>query len=173
MSDVLRYLRYYLDTEFYEDGKTIDLISIGIVCEDGREFYAVNSDAELHRVSPWIRANVLPHLPGYRDPRWLSRAQIQEAIRGFMAVDEYSPKTQVWGYYADYDWVVFCQLFGTMMDLPKHMPRFCMDLKQLAVSLGNPTLPKQEAESQHNALDDARWNMRVHVFLKSYQSERM
>ncbi len=30
-------MRYFLDTEFYEDGKTIDLISIGIVAEDGRE----------------------------------------------------------------------------------------------------------------------------------------
>jgi hypothetical protein len=30
-------MRYWLDTEFIEDGKTIDLISIGIVAEDGRE----------------------------------------------------------------------------------------------------------------------------------------
>lgn len=35
-------MRYFFDTEFYEDGKTIDLVSIGIVAEDGRELYAVN-----------------------------------------------------------------------------------------------------------------------------------
>jgi hypothetical protein len=28
-------VRYFYDTEFLEDGKTIELISIGIVCEDG------------------------------------------------------------------------------------------------------------------------------------------
>lgn len=33
-------MKYFLDTEFHEDGKTIDLISIGIVAEDGREYYA-------------------------------------------------------------------------------------------------------------------------------------
>ncbi len=32
-------MRYWYDTEFIEDGKTIDLISIGIVAEDGRELY--------------------------------------------------------------------------------------------------------------------------------------
>ena len=29
-------MKYWLDTEFMEDGKTIDLLSIGIVREDGR-----------------------------------------------------------------------------------------------------------------------------------------
>lgn len=38
--------RYFYDTEFIEDGKTIDLISIGVVCEDGREFYAESQEAE-------------------------------------------------------------------------------------------------------------------------------
>jgi hypothetical protein len=28
---------YCYDTEFLKDGRTIELISIGIVCEDGRE----------------------------------------------------------------------------------------------------------------------------------------
>src|SRR5712675_2913217 len=66
-------MRYFFDTEFYEDGKTIDLISIGIVAEDGREFYAVSQDAQLHRVSDWVRSNVLPRLPAYGDPAWKPR----------------------------------------------------------------------------------------------------
>ena len=37
---------------------------------------------------------------------------------------------QFYAHYADYDWVVFCQLFGTMMDLPKGFPMFAFDLKQ-------------------------------------------
>ena len=37
-----RRTRYFIDTEFMEDGHTIELISIGICCEDGREFYAVS-----------------------------------------------------------------------------------------------------------------------------------
>jgi hypothetical protein len=61
---------YAYDTEFLEDGKTIELISIGIVCEDGREYYAVNSDMDQGeiRCDHWLLANVWPHLPlrGYK-----------------------------------------------------------------------------------------------------------
>lgn len=56
---------YCYDTEFLEDGNTIELISIGIVCEDGREYYAVNHDADWKRIETddWLMANVIPHLP--------------------------------------------------------------------------------------------------------------
>ncbi|MBX9918844.1 MAG: 3'-5' exoribonuclease [Mycolicibacterium frederiksbergense] len=48
-----------------EDGKTIELISIGIVCEDGREYYAVNSDMPTDRIhkNEWLVNNVWKHLP--------------------------------------------------------------------------------------------------------------
>jgi hypothetical protein len=53
------------DLEFLEDGRTIELISIGMVCDDGREYYAVNSDApwEKIRKNDWLIRNVLPSLP--------------------------------------------------------------------------------------------------------------
>jgi len=40
-------MKYFIDTEFYEDGKTIDLISLGVVAEDGRELYLCNQEAQL------------------------------------------------------------------------------------------------------------------------------
>ncbi|MEU8023782.1 hypothetical protein AB0B88_16355 [Micromonospora haikouensis] len=57
--------RYFYDLEFLEDGRTIDLISIGIVADDGREYYAVNSDAPMDRIraNDWLVRNVLPSLP--------------------------------------------------------------------------------------------------------------
>lgn len=65
--------RYFYDTEFLEDGETIDLISIGIVSEDGREYYAVNAavgdstdtDDLGARIAEhdWLMENVVPHLP--------------------------------------------------------------------------------------------------------------
>lgn len=56
---------YCYDTEFLEDGHTIDLISIGIVAEDGREYYAVNSEADWDRIrkDDWLMDNVVRHLP--------------------------------------------------------------------------------------------------------------
>ncbi len=56
---------YAYDCEFLEDGQTIELISIGIVCEDGREYYAVNADMPIKRIreNDWLLRNVMPSLP--------------------------------------------------------------------------------------------------------------
>lgn len=39
-------MKYWIDTEFIERPFTIDLISIGLVAEDGREFYAESSEVD-------------------------------------------------------------------------------------------------------------------------------
>ena len=83
--------------------------------------------------------------------------------------DESMTKPEFWGYFADYDWVAFCQIFGTMMDLPKGWPMYCRDIKQLADSLGNPELPTQSS-TEHNALNDARWNKQAWEFLDRMNS---
>lgn len=137
-------MRFWFDTEFIEDGRTIDLMSIGIVSEDGREYYAENAECDLSRADEWVKANVIPHLTGKRKPRHLIRSD----IRVFMG-----EAPEVWAYYADYDWVVLCQLFGRMVDLPKGWPMFCRDLKQLAGD--TPLIPQTGIE--HHALADARW----------------
>ena len=38
---------------------------------------------------------------------------------------------EFYAYYADYDWVAFCWIFGKMIDLPKGFPMYCRDLKQM------------------------------------------
>ena len=61
-------MRFFYDCEFIEDGTTIDLVSIGVVGEDGREFYAVSTEFDGGRAGAWVRANVLPKLPSPADP---------------------------------------------------------------------------------------------------------
>ncbi len=154
-------IRYFLDTEFIEDGKTIELISIGIECEDGRELYCCNKDAKLELASDWVVANVLPSLPPKDSPTWMPHQEISEMVKDFVRP---SPKPQFWAYYADYDWVALCQLFGRMIDLPPHFPKYCMDLKQLSVMRGSPKNPPPPV-GEHNALVDARWNRELFEFL--------
>lgn len=151
-------MKFFLDTEFIESGPgaPIDLLSIGIVCEDGREFYAESASANLSLASTWVEENVLPHLTGEKELLGPMGARIKAFVG--------ECKPEFWGYYADYDWVVFCQIFGTMMDLPKGWPMYCRDLKQLAVAFGDPELPKQKS-TEHNALHDARWNKSIYGFL--------
>lgn len=90
---------------------------------------------------------------------------------------------EFYAYYADYDWVVFCWLFGRMIDLPTGFPMYCNDLKQELERL-NETLgyncdekgndyklqehvdyPKQTNE--HNALSDAKWNKDLYYFMQN------
>ena len=197
-------MKYFIDTEFIEGfykplfGKRrhfIDLISIGIVAEDGREYYAISKDFDLksswnkYDIIPatptepkekiyWLRENVLK--PIFNDFRYKfnpaqhdifdintnkftynnfklllaaygkSNNQIADEIYEFvcsypLAADYAGVESitkgaetylqqnppEFYGYYADYDWVLFCSLFGRMIDLPKGFPWYCIDLKQM------------------------------------------
>lgn len=152
-------MRIYYDAEFIERGPNcpIELISIGMVREDGRELYGVLADGwdESH-CDEWLRTNVLPYLGPVRR---VTRADLAVRVVKFCGS---APK--LWGYYSSYDHVVLCQLFGRMIDLPDGWPMFTRDVKQLAVELGNPRLPRQEFGA-HNALADARHVKVMHEFL--------
>jgi hypothetical protein len=141
-------MRVYFDTEFIEDGKTIDLISIGMVREDGATLYLESAECDLSRASDWVKENVLVYLKG--GDCLVSRDAMRQRILEFCG-----RKPEFWAYYADYDWVVLCQLFGRMVDLPKGWPMYCRDLKQEADRL-KVKLP-QMAKGEHFSLADASW----------------
>lgn len=264
-------MNYYLDTEFLEGtqtkrflgipyGKTkptIDLISIGLVSDDNREYYAISKDFNLEeawnrydivnkRVSDtntikvknyWIRDNVLKPIFNelyeiaeteelkanqylvtlfnlsklekfkYSNMDFLikrygkSNKEIATEVLDFCrplsrkAYDEGCDYViqpidfpKFYAYFADYDWVAFCWLFGKMMDLPKGFPMYCFDLNQLLnekvdeMNTWNSKMGSKEVvtlkqlksdksypklTNEHNALDDAKWNKKLHEFIKS------
>lgn len=179
---------YCYDTEFLEDGSTIELISIGIVCEDGRSYYAVNNDMDHKRISnnDWLMKNVVPHLPlngkvspgRFGDkphwsldtrstlvkPKWVIANEVREFLVGAIADrDGAVPEAELpelWAYYGAYDHVALAQLWGPMIHLPKLMPMWTHDLMQLIEPLQGFTLPEQHGTA-HNALDDAQWDFEV------------
>lgn len=153
--------RFFLDTEFIEDGRTIELISIGIVCDDGREYYAESCEVPWGKADPWVHENVRPHLVSGDAEKPL--IMIAREIVGFVAARDAIP--EFWGYYCDYDWVLLCRLYGRMLDLPWHWPMLCLDVKQEAIRLGNPKLPAQ-SEAEHHALHDARWIRDAWLYLE-------
>ena len=197
-------MKYFLDTEFIENGMTIDLISIGVVADDGREYYAINSECDFSKASDWVLQNVLHPMGldetgfsiGNCSESWVSanyknsysqaktKDQIAFDVMAFLKqIDKQKETThtfeslknlkienkpEIWGYYADYDWVVFCWLFGTMSDLPKSFPMYCRDIKQFCDDIGNPRLPEQ-GKGEHNALADAKWNKSAWEFLQSFK----
>ena len=187
-------MKYSIDTEFIESGKTIDLVSIGIVAEDGREVYMQSVEFNPDKASEWVKENVLnrleeclqanitvdsrqpytnhihyhrhgqctfknlsKHIIGtHANCPWRTREQIKNEIAAFMDIEKYG-KPELIGWCAGYDFVAFCQLFGTMMDLPAGYPHYIKDFQQVLDDRGIPDdeLPPQE-EGLHNALADAR-----------------
>ena len=151
-------MRYFYDTEFIEDGRTIELISIGVVAEDGREYYGVSSEFNAERAGSWVRAHVLPKLPPPASRLWRSRAQIRSDLETFFDVDGDEP-IELWAWIAAYDHVVLCQLWGPMTHLPPAMPRFTRELRQFWEDRGSPKLPPRPHDA-HDALVDARDQLR-------------
>ena len=174
-------MKYFYDTEFKEDGKTIDLISIGMVAEDGREFYAVSNEFDTRRVAhdDWLMANVMSSIdheefiisdsegfPMTRDifvtdPAAMSRDEIARGIEDFIGTDNHA---ELWAWYCAYDHVCLAQLWGRMLDLPEKVPMHTNDIKTLLKEVERRNgrvgvrLPKQPP-GEHNALEDARHNV--------------
>jgi hypothetical protein len=175
--------RWFLDTEFNEDGRTIELISIALVSEGGREYYAHSADYDPAACNDWVKANVLPYLEN--EPR-VPRKRIAEDIRALVLSDadatvelasgarmlvgeRSSVVPEFWAYYADYDWVALCQLYGPMIALPDGFPMYCRDLKQLMDESGvTKETPLPAQENEHSALDDARWVRKTWLHLKGF-----
>jgi len=177
-------VNYFYDTEFLDDGTTIELISIGIVQDDGSEYYAVNSDMDEKRLKDqrWLCENVIPHLPLAGDgkvsrhtggggwywsldtrstvvkPKWV----IANEVRDFILCGTMGDRISLWADYAAYDHVALAQLWGPMMNLPDGIPMWTHDIQQLLETLpATFQKPKQES-GEHNALADARHNLAVY-----------
>jgi hypothetical protein len=151
--------RYFYDCEFIEDGRIVDLVSIGVVDEFGREFYAVSTEFDDSRAVPWVRRNVLDKLPSPSDRSWRSRERIRQDLYEFLVepLRGRNEQMELWAWYAAYDHVALAQLWGAMPALPREIPRFTKDLRQRWDDLGRPPLP--EMSGRHDALVDARHNL--------------
>jgi hypothetical protein len=153
--------RYFYDCEFVEDGHVIDLVSIGVVDEHGREYYAISTEFDDKPALPWVRRNVLDLLPSPADPAWRSRERIRTELHEFLVAplrDRAAGQIELWAWYAAYDHVALAQLWGRMPELPREIPRFTKELRQMWDERGRPPLP-EPAGQRHNALADARHNL--------------
>lgn len=155
-------MRYFIDTEYDWHPTTghIVPISIGIVAQDGREYYAIHD----HVLTPvwqaecslFVTDHVLPVLNATsRDPRRFPAKPItwiRDDIKRFIGDDT----PEFWGDYAAFDYVVLSMLMGDFSDWPQGWPMHFNDCRQEAI----PELPSR---APHHALADARairdsWN---------------
>lgn len=160
-------MKFFLDTEFNQNGTFVEMISIGLVSGDGREYYAQNADMDWKMVQPFVEEHVLPL---FDNSSWFGIKKIRDDVTAF--IDPTKGPHEIWAWYGNYDWVAFCgTIYGNMVAVPEGMPWNIMDLKQYADYLRITTKPAPPV-GEHNALVDARWNRDYYKYLRKYDHEQ-
>jgi len=155
---------YFIDTEYIDLEREIDLISLGVVAADGREFYAVSTEFDASRANEFVRTVVLPLLEPADDPVWMSRARMKDELVKFIGNDV--PRFWSWAG-APWDWMAMAQLFPVEERVPAGWRYTAYDVSQLAEDKGfgvspvDRSLPQAPAKV-HHALADARWARKLY-----------
>ena len=175
-------MKIFFDTEFTGLHKNTTLISLGMIAEDGRTFYAEFLDYDNLQIDDWIRDNVIVNLK-YRTciENWCN-----ENTENFECVG-YSYKIRQWlkewlevyetvelvSDCCHYDMVLFIDIFGDAFCIPSYVNPVCHDINQdiakrfmiterEAFDLSREALLKAYVESniiegdKHNSLYDAK-----------------
>lgn len=139
-------MKIFFDTEFTGLHKDTTLISIGMVSEDGRTFYAELNDYDDSQINDWVRDNVISNLKfappkEYAPGQWEQEAYVSSKFdpdipltkaysvefRGNtetvaaelkMWLEQFDDTIELWSDCLAYDWVLFCNLFGNAFNLP-------------------------------------------------------
>lgn len=98
-------MRIFLDTEFTNFPKEdCDLISIGLVDENGRTFYAELTDFRQEACSDFVKQVVLPLLKQHKDCITGNRFQVGSALEKWLEVYKDEPECIIcYDYQADWD----------------------------------------------------------------------
>jgi hypothetical protein len=163
-------MKIFFDCEFTGLHKNTTLISIGLVTETGNSFYAEFNDYDKSQIDEWLQKNVIDnlhldttmwHYGGYENMKVCGNTEeVQTKLRDWLNQFDHC---EMWSDCLSYDWVLFCNIFGTAFDIPKNVGYIPYDLCTLfKVSGINPDINREEYAritdytfNKHNALWDA------------------
>lgn len=132
--------KLFFDTEFTGLHKNTDLISIGIVDENGRTFYAECTDYDKSQITPWVADNVIKNLycNGERIIRVSenkvtacgTKDEIRDVLIDWLA--EYD-EVQFISDVCHYDFMLLIDLLsddGTAFGIPNNVSPVCIDINE-------------------------------------------
>lgn len=166
--------KIFFDCEFTGLHQKTTLISIGLVSECGKTFYAEFNDFDKAQCDAWIRDNVIskllmycghykntPVLEGARELAFCADAEsVKIQLAGWL---EQFEEVEIWSDCLSYDWVLFCNIWGHAFNVPKNVYYIPFDICTLFKMKGiNPDISREEFAkmdskgNKHNALFDAQ-----------------
>lgn len=161
-------MRIFFDTEFTGLHKGTSLISIGLISEDGKTFYAEFTDYDETQIDKWLQENVIANLcleTGDNHPKTYSNCNIKETasyiadeLREWLSQFD---SVEMWSDCLAYDWVLFNDIFGHAFNIPPNVYYIPFDICTLFKIKGiDPDISREGfagIEGQkHNALHDAK-----------------
>lgn len=134
-------MKIFFDTEFTGLHKDTTLISIGLIDENGRSFYAELTDYDRDQVNDWIQSNVINNLKFKgRDnvkgmvpiERYVYFSGDKKSIRNYLLKWlDYYDDVQLVSDVCHYDMVLLIDLLATSaLDLPDSITASCHDINQ-------------------------------------------
>lgn len=169
--------RIFFDTEFTGLHQNTTLISIGLVTENGREFYAELTDYDKSQVDEWLQENVIDNLiytaslDGSKFQQFTEGAHVGCVGEKAMVAGKLREwlvelgQVEMWSDTLAYDWVLFNQLFGHAFNIPSNVYYIPFDLATLfKIKEIDPDISREEFAGladypdakKHNALWDAQ-----------------
>lgn len=169
--------KIFFDCEFTGLHQKTTLISIGLVSECGKTFYAEFNDYDKSQVDDWIKQNVINKLEKPDNKSALESAYALGTKNGSLKVFGNSDgikkyledwftqfdSIEIWSDCLSYDWVLFCETFGGAFGIPKNVYYIPFDICTLFKVKGiDPDISREEFAGtnrlnfKHNALYDAQ-----------------
>jgi hypothetical protein len=183
--------KLFLDLEFTGLHKLTTPISIGLVAEDGKEFYAEFTDFDEAQIDDFLSQHILTKriLTDYVFEEHYDPDANTVLVKGDMDLvkqtltawlENYKEDgVEIWGDVLAYDWVLFVSIFGNAFDVPSFVHYIPMDLATALKTFGeDPDVDrelyaygeekaKENEADAHNALHDARTQLAVYKKLLS------
>lgn len=161
--------KVFMDCEFTGLHQNTTLISIGLISDCGKTFYAELTDYDKSQVDDWINNNVISNLIMTEDDNAAflgscrlvgDTVKVKEALTKWL---EQFELVEIWSDCLSYDWVLFNQIFGHAFNIPKNVYYIPFDICTLFKAKGiDPDISREEFSNmkensqKHNALWDAK-----------------
>jgi hypothetical protein len=155
-------LRFFLDSEFNEHASPfkLDPISISLMPEDRNapDYYGVSSEFDKGKITPWLKDNVVKHLPPDSERR--TNAQIRDDMVEYLKTFPKAESVEVWAYNGATDQVVMANFFGGLLKMREAFNEAGFsrvefrELKDLTRATGEKLPPPENA---HDCHADALW----------------